>query len=187
MAKEKRGQVWVLDTETKGTGAEVVSLEKLQRQKRVHKRSDRVSVIRKDSAPESEAAVAVTEKLPVDAPRPRRFKLVNVISGQLVAEDVGAREIVGLLEAVPSIADVHLYVWQPNEDRWRPLTFREKKAFWRFRSNNDPLSWTDSNRQEHHPNRAGDRRRTSAARLGHFGRVRPRLGRAPRSRPGGNR
>ena len=36
-------------------------------------------------------------------------------------------------EDVRSIVDVHIYVWEPEDDRWRPLSFAEKKAFWAFR------------------------------------------------------
>src|SRR5215208_3165109 len=123
MAGEKRGQVWVLDTETKGSGAEMVPLEKLRRQKRQQSCGEPISVVRRSPAPEPEAAVETTDAPSAEAQRPRRFRFVNLITDQLVAEDVGAREIVSLLEDVRSVADVHIYVWQQNEDRWRPLTF----------------------------------------------------------------
>jgi hypothetical protein len=200
MAREKRGQVWVLDTETKGTGAEMVPLEKLLRQKRRQNRAEPIAVVRMRPAPEPESAVEVTEAPSAEEQRPRRFRLVNVIRDQLVAEDVGAREIVSLLEDVRSVADVHIYVWHPDEDRWRPLTFGEKQVFWGFRSDNARRSWDGrdrdarsgetgarSDRHDSNSDRKGASRAASAARLWHAGRVRPRLGRAPRSRPGGNR
>jgi hypothetical protein len=134
--KERSGQVWVLDTETKGTGAEMVPLERLVRQRRLQNRRGPVSAARKrsDSEPVAEAGEAPTAA----SQGPRRFKLVNVIKHELVAEHVGAREILDLIEDVPSIADVHIYVWEPDHERWRPLSLDEQRVFWSFRSDNTP-------------------------------------------------
>jgi hypothetical protein len=198
MATEKTGRVWVLDTETKGTGAEMVSLERLERERRSPASRERVSVVQRPPAAKPEGAAGVTEAAPAEAEGPRRFKLVNVIKNQVVTEDASAREIVSLLEEVRSAADVHIYVWQG--DRWRPLSLSEKKAFWGFRSNGARRSWDGRGRDSHseengarsdgrnpHADRERRRQRPSATAAGHLPRVRPRLGRAPRSRPGGNR
>ena len=120
--------VWVLDTETKGTGAEMVPLEKLQARRRSAPEAPPLSVLGPAADPELEI-----ESGPDEARGPRRFKLVNVITRQLLGEGVGAREAIELLRGVRSIVDVHLYVWEPDDDRWRPLSFAEKKAFWAFR------------------------------------------------------
>ena len=134
-AKNKRGStVWVLDTETKGTGAEMIPLEKAQRRKSSQPPRERIRVIRRPSRSKDEPVVDELDSRSSEAVRPRRFKLVNVLKRQVVAEDVGAREIVEALEGVPSIADVHIYVRQDAEEPWRPLSFAERQAFWGYRS-----------------------------------------------------
>jgi hypothetical protein len=139
--EEKKGQTWVLDTETKGTGAEIVSLEKAQRSRSRPPR-ERIRVIRRERPTESAQTPDETDQAAAKTLGPRRFKLVNVLTRQVVAEDVGAREIVVALEGVRSVADVHIYVWDQADGRWRPLTLAEKKAFWRFRSVGPPPWWS---------------------------------------------
>jgi hypothetical protein len=120
--------VWVLDTETKGTGAEMVPLEKLQARRRAAPGGPPLSVL----GPAADLGLEI-ESGADEVRGPRRFKLVNVITRQLLGEGVGAREAVELLRGVRNIVDVHIYVWEPDDDRWRPLSFAEKKAFWAFR------------------------------------------------------
>ena len=62
-----------------------------------------------------------------EAPAPRepyRFKLTDVMTRQVLAEDVDARAAVELLEGVRSIVDVIVYVWEPHRERWRMLELR---------------------------------------------------------------
>jgi hypothetical protein len=120
--------VWVLDTETKGTGAEMVPLEKLRARRRSAPGGPPLSVLGPAPDPGLEVESGADE-----ARGPRRFKLVNVITQQLLGEGVEAREAVELLRGVRNIVDLHIYVWEPDDDRWRPLSFAEKKAFWAFR------------------------------------------------------
>ena len=47
-------KAWVLDTDTKGTGAEMVPLEKLERQRRRGRDRERISVIRRTPLPPEE-------------------------------------------------------------------------------------------------------------------------------------
>jgi hypothetical protein len=110
------GKTWVLDTSTKGTGANVVPLE------RVTKRS---------SAPEPLAVPPKPRPRPEEAPEPkapRRFRIVDVMTRQALADDVGAREALDVLKGTRSIVDVDIYVWQEERDRWRLLTFPERRA-----------------------------------------------------------
>jgi hypothetical protein len=112
------GKTWVLQTETKGTGANVVPLE------RVTKRS---------AAPEPVSVPRKPRPRPSQAPKPReprRFRVVDVMTNQALADDVNAREAVDALKAVRSIIDVNVYVWQEERDRWRLLTFPERHAMW---------------------------------------------------------
>jgi hypothetical protein len=128
--KKRAPTVWVLDTETKGTGAEMIPLEKAQRRKSSQSPRERIRVLRRPSQSKDEPGIdELDDSCRSEEVRPRRFKLVNVLRRQVVAEDVGAREIVQALEGVPSIADVHIYVKQDAEEPWRLLTFAEKRAF----------------------------------------------------------
>ena len=120
-------KAWVLDTDTKGTGAEMVPLEKLERQRQRGRDRERISVIRPTPLPPEEP----TEDSERDAER--RFKLVNVLSREVLGDRVGPREAVELLEGVRSVVDVRIYVWEPELEDWRALSLREKKLMWEFR------------------------------------------------------
>jgi hypothetical protein len=115
-------KIWVLDTETKGTGAQMVPLDKVIK-KRAQK--DRpVFVPRKP--PER-------TPLPPAPKRPHTFKVVDVVTNQVLAEGANARVTVDLLKEVRSVVDVRIYVWEPKPAKWRLLTLGEQKALWRFR------------------------------------------------------
>jgi hypothetical protein len=114
------GKVWVLDTETKGTGAEMVPLEKAQRRS-----AGRGPTIAPKPAARPEAP---------PAPRgPLRFKVVDVMTQLPLAEDVDTRTALEALEGVRSIVDVRIYAWRAEDEDWKPLTFDEKKRLWNLR------------------------------------------------------
>jgi hypothetical protein len=117
--KEQLG-VWVLETQTKGTGANVVPLE------RTLKRSDAVPGFgfRK---PEPRAPE------PGAPPEPYRFRIMDVMTRRVLADDVDAREAVATLGEVRSIVDVIVYVWERESERWRMLSFGETQALWEHR------------------------------------------------------
>lgn len=119
----KRGDVWVLDTETKGTGANMVPLER---------------VLRKPGSSDSVPGFVFRklERREADEPGPplqHRFKVVDLMTRQVLAEDVDAREAVTTLTDVRSIVDVSVSVWEPESERWRLLTFGETRALWDYR------------------------------------------------------
>ena len=112
----------MLDTETKGTGAQMVPLEK---------------VLKDPSSPAAPLFVP-----PARPPRPepepepkapRRFKLVDVMTREVLAEDADGRALIEALAGVRSVVDVHISVWDPDDERWRLLTFAEQKAIWALR------------------------------------------------------
>ena len=67
------------------------------------------------------------------SPEPLRFKVVDVMSAQVLGEDIDVREAVGLLEAMHSVLDARIFVRSPGTGRWRLLGLDEQKALWRFR------------------------------------------------------
>jgi hypothetical protein len=114
-------KTWVLDTETKGTGASVVPLEQVLRR------------------PQSEAKqVYVPPKgrpRPQPAPQqrePRAYRVVDLMTRDTLGEG-DIRAAVDTLGEVRSAVDVNVYVWEPKRDRWRLLSLREKQALWEFR------------------------------------------------------
>jgi len=116
------GKVWVLDTETKGTGARLVPLEQAQ-SKPAPKGERFFGRLKREPAPEAEPA-----------PRPpRRFKIMDVMTRQVLAEDVDARTAVDVLGGVERSVDVNVFVWAPKAERWRLLTLREQNALWERR------------------------------------------------------
>jgi hypothetical protein len=58
---------------------------------------------------------------------------VSVLSRQVLADDVGLPEALDALRTVASIVDANVYVWEPGEDDWRPLTLPERRALWGLR------------------------------------------------------
>jgi hypothetical protein len=114
-------KVWILDTETKGTGANVVPLEKIQR--RPPAEPERLYV------PPKARPKAPPEPLPKE---PHRFKVVDLMTREVLAEDVDARTTVEVLGGVRSIVDINLYVWRPDRHDWRLLPLEDKRALWEF-------------------------------------------------------
>jgi hypothetical protein len=113
------GRVWVLDTETKGTGAEMVPLDKVVR--RSEPRREPLFVPPKPTPREPEAP----------QPRqPRRFRIVDVATQAVLAADVGPRDALSALGGVRSSVDVHVYVHEPEDERWRLLTLAEQRTMW---------------------------------------------------------
>ncbi len=113
-------KVWVLDTSTKGTGASVVPLESTV------KKPERE---RKPPISDVKAPARKREKEP--APRvPRRFKVVDLVSSETLAEGTQMRATLDVLEEVRSTVDVRIFVWDDEADRWHLLTLSEQRALW---------------------------------------------------------
>jgi hypothetical protein len=121
-------KVWVLDTETKGTGAEMVPLEK---------------VLRKPTSGEP-LSVHVPPKREPRPPKepepkpPRSFRIVDVTTGDVLGEHLDTRATIAALEDVGSVVDVRIYVWDHSTERWVLLTLGEQKTLWEFRGRREP-------------------------------------------------
>ena len=115
-------KTWVLDTETKGTGAHIAPLEKAREATRGERELSTVTLERPPR--------------PAKAPEPLEpptFKVLDIRSGQVLGEGLDARATIELLEGVGSVVDVRIYVWAPSAARWRLLTLDERRALWQFR------------------------------------------------------
>ena len=112
------GKVWVLDTDTKGTGAQMVSFEKVLRR------------------PETEPGrpFVAPERRPRPEPEPRapsRFKVVDVLTRRVLTEGGGVRDAIAALQDVRSVVDVAVYTWEAGE--WRRLSQHERGLLWELR------------------------------------------------------
>jgi hypothetical protein len=111
-------KVWILDTETKGTGANMVPLE------RATKRSSAVEpvLIPRELPPKAQ---------PAPAPRPApKFRIVDVMTRQRLAEDATTRETAAVLRDVRSIVDVNVYVRRGSQERWQLLPLADLRTLW---------------------------------------------------------
>jgi hypothetical protein len=118
-------KTWVLDTETKGTGAHIVPLG--SRPTHPQAREPELDLTR-FRAP---ARDHVVEELVPKAPR--RFKVVDVLGARTLAEDVAAAGAVAALARLRKPVDARVYVREAPAGRWRLLTIGETRALWRFR------------------------------------------------------
>jgi len=113
---------WILDTETKGTGAQMVPLDKTH----------------DGDAASARAPIVVREARPAAAPEPeqrgpRRFKVVDVMTRQVLAEDVDLRKTVEVLAGMRSVVDVNVYIWDENSESWQQLSQGDRRRLWALR------------------------------------------------------
>ena len=117
-------RTWILDTETKGTGAQMVPLD---------------TVVKKPGEPSGKPLFVPRKRRPPappadPAPRPpRRFKVVDITSREVLAESADTRTTLELLGGIRSSVDVNVSVWEPGTEKWRLLTLREKQMLWERR------------------------------------------------------
>ena len=110
------GTTWVLHTETKGTGANMVPLERITN----HPRTPTPLVV----APKRRTPRKETPK-----PRARRrFRVLDVMTRQHLVENGNPRETMEALETVRSVVDVNIYIWDEEQERWLLLPFSEQRA-----------------------------------------------------------
>jgi hypothetical protein len=118
-------KTWVLDTETKGTGAHIVPLTRRAR-----------------SAPAELALVQLHPGVPqagdgetahADAPAPKRFKVLDVLTQQTLAEDVSAVDAVRALAPLRSPLDAFVFVREADAERWRMLSLDDTRTLFALR------------------------------------------------------
>jgi hypothetical protein len=62
------------------------------------------------------------------------------MSARVLAEGIGARATVDLLEDMRSVTDIRIFLWLETTKRWRLLTLAEQKALWGFRRRGLPVA-----------------------------------------------
>ncbi len=122
-------KTWVLDTETKGTGAHVAPLEP-------KKRADRaLSVVQLPRPPRGVRA----EEEPS---RERSFKLVDVRAASVIGEQLDTRTALSELARFSSPLDARVYVWDEARRRWRLLSLAETRSLWELGQRDELASAT---------------------------------------------
>ena len=124
MAERK---VWILDTSTKGTGAEMVPLRDARKGS-------------PEPAPQLVApAMRRARRESEPAPRvPRRFRVMDVMTRAVLADDADLRTTLAVLAGVRHSVDVNVHVWEPKRERWRLLTLGEQSELWKRRGRARP-------------------------------------------------
>src|SRR5688500_11834382 len=110
-------RTWVLDLDPSGTGAEMRPLDSVLRKP---EREPDLALVRRKSRPQP-------EKEHEPAAPPRRFKVVDVMTRAVMAEDASTRATVDVLKGVRRVGDVRVYVWSNEAERWRLLTLAEQR------------------------------------------------------------
>jgi hypothetical protein len=108
---------WILDTETKGTGAHIEPLEKAPA---------------KPEAPLNLARFKAPAP-PVPEPEPKaapRFRVVDVMGARVLADDVDSVEAAAALRTLRGPLDARIYMWDRDAGRWRLLTIGQTRALW---------------------------------------------------------
>src|SRR3954466_6065976 len=116
-------KIWVLDTETKGTGANMVPLEDV--------RAKRTGEHEPVFVPPPRRQRAAEEPAPRRSPR---FKVVDVMTAQTLAEGAIGRETLAVLNTMRTVVDVGVWFWDDETERWRVLTPAEQRALWDLRA-----------------------------------------------------
>ena len=109
----------MLDTETKGTGATMVPIDRVEQKGEPKRGKLWVPPKRRPREPE-----------PPQPRAPRRFRVVDALSRRVLQQDGGVRETLELLRGIAGVLDVSLYVYEPDDDRWRLLSLAERQAVW---------------------------------------------------------
>jgi hypothetical protein len=117
-------KTWVLDTETKGTGAHVAPLSEKQAARRAERDLAVVQLQRPPRPPRAEDDPTRTDS--------RRFKLVDVRAGRVLGEELDTRRVAAGLARMSSPLDARVFVWQPERERWHLLGLAQTRTLWQL-------------------------------------------------------
>jgi hypothetical protein len=73
---------------------------------------------------------APREPAPPQPRPPRRFRIVDVATRAVLADDVGPRAALETLGDVRSSVDVHVFLWEPKAEEWQLLSLAEQRTMW---------------------------------------------------------
>ena len=112
-------KTWVLDTETKGTGAHVAPLPDAAGG---GSREAELALVQLARPPRPQR--------PSEPPPKATFRVVDVLGGDVLGEDLGAREAVDVLGGMRSALDARVYVRHGAGSRWRLVSLADTRRLW---------------------------------------------------------
>jgi len=112
-------KTWVLDTETKGTGAHIAPLTGGARGGTKEAELALVQLTRSPRPPR-----------PSEPPATTTFRVVDVLGGEVLGEDLAAREAVEALAGMRSALDARVYLRHGAGARWRLLSLADTRRLW---------------------------------------------------------
>ena len=112
-------KTWVLDTETKGTGAHIAPLPDAARKGAGEAELALVQLTRPQRTPR-----------PSEPPAKTTFKVVDVLGGEVLGENLDAREAVQTLAGMRSALDARVYLRRGSEARWRLVGLADTRRLW---------------------------------------------------------
>lgn len=119
-------KTWVLETHTKGTGANIVPLDSEAETPAPQREREREPVfVHPPTNPKPPK--------PPEPRAPRRFRVVDVITREVLADDASAKDALAALRDAASVTDVAVSSWSAKHGRYRLLTHSEQKALWDMR------------------------------------------------------
>ena len=112
-------KTWVLDTETKGTGAHVAPLRDAGGGRAREAELALVQLTRPPRPPS-----------PSEPPAKTTFRVVDVLSGEVLGEDLDARDAVEALAGMRTALDARVYLRHGANARWRLLSLADTRRLW---------------------------------------------------------
>ena len=117
-------KTWVLDTETKGTGAHIAPLSTRERTG-----EKELAIVQLERAPRA-------PQQPQPAPR-TRFRVIDVLGASVVGEELDVRHAVAALAKMRSALDARVYVRASEDARWRLLSLADTRRLWQLARERD--------------------------------------------------
>jgi len=120
-------KTWVLDTETKGTGAHIAPLKRDDGAK-----PRKLNLVRfhPPAAERGSGSAAAEESVPA---RALRFKVVDILASRVVVEDVTLAAALRALGSSRKAIDARVYVRRSDGGRWELLSLADTRRLWSLR------------------------------------------------------
>ena len=120
-------KTWVLDTETKGTGAHIAPLKRGDRAK-----SQELNLVRFHPPAAAGGTASSDAKRSVSA-QAMRFKVVDILAARVLVEDVTLRGALRALGSLRKAIDARVYVRRGDGERWHLLSLADTRRLWSLR------------------------------------------------------